>query len=354
MSRCFKKTEYVFRVVKGIDRIQAMHDRSERVLVFTYDDGLRLAVYPEAARRDPMIGDIHIFDLSGTLIRIGDKKTFDEEYQVCIASSGAPSADGAACAAEPEPPKKDLLTLPDHQPPDPGCGYRFLEPGEVLRKGDEFWNLTGAWRETGHVGSVVCERASTRWWYRRKLESQPIPVPEGYYELPRCEKVQPGDLVCSKHKAESWSSIWSAGSCFEQHSDSRYVRKCPDPGPGYRLLKPEEIVKNGDEWCYPLATGVWREATLSGTIRVGRRADNGFRSYSPGFVRRKLEKVWGLDEFPGLEPGRRYRFLLEGETVQENDEVYLGDRWWLSCSVGEVLRSEKSKAANKPYRRLIE
>lgn len=125
--------------------------------------------------------------------------------------------------------------------------YRMLEPWEPVQKGDEFY-YTGKWRPSGnYVYSPFAQDKGSQ--YRRPLPAAPAFVPQ--WKHPDAPGVPVHVLW-----AESPSTVRTVAQVAAEAKPNASV----NPGVGYRLLGPDEIIEKGDQWnngntCWSLATG---------------------------------------------------------------------------------------------------
>jgi hypothetical protein len=141
-------------------------------------------------------------------------------------------------------------------PVAPGEGYRLLEPGEILAKGDEFWNGRGEWRPWVYsIGGPLCSTPT-----RRKLPQAPEPAPEvepgeGYRLVKNGELIETGDEWLERDG--SWKPTAIQTEDVLEHSIAHPLRrKLPEAEPSYRILEPGEQVLEGDEF-YRTSSNTW-------------------------------------------------------------------------------------------------
>ena len=91
----------------------------------------------------------------------------------------------------------------DPEPVDPGAGYRLVEVGEYIETGDEWLEEDGRWA----------------------------------------------------------ASYWKTGSCVSKAIETPLRRKiaAPPAPPTYRLLNPDEIIREGDEWYFGRRGHEWAD-----------------------------------------------------------------------------------------------
>lgn len=154
-------------------------------------------------------------------------------------------------------------------------GYRPLNVGETIQKGDEFRcdREDEVWVKTACHGEEVlaCDYGD----YRRKTEG-PV-AEEGYRFLEDGERTQPGDQF---YKDGSWWTAPDIAGAFREGLHHPYRRKLApkvDPGEGYRLLEEGEKIQSGDEYLH-LVTG-WSRSFKEGI---------GFSEIEHRPIRRKL------------------------------------------------------------------
>jgi hypothetical protein len=91
-----------------------------------------------------------------------------------------------------------------------------------------------------------------------------------------------------------------------------------DPGPGYRLLKPGEIIEESDQ-VYYISTGKWMPVTKG----IGQA----FGSQGLSFLPRRRRVL--------PDPGPGYRLLEKGEAIRKSDEFWVGGAWNLEVHSAE-------------------
>lgn len=154
-------------------------------------------------------------------------------------------------------------------PIDPGEGYRLLAKNEIVISGDEYfcptdrsWETSNNWGESGKQSKLFS--------YRRKVEPIPASVAvdpgEGYRLLAPEELVIDGDDFLSKYTG--WEKSANHRGFRRQSHLSVYRRKVEpapaskvidvDPGKGYRWLEPHELPIEGDEFFH-VSSG-WRKS----------------------------------------------------------------------------------------------
>jgi hypothetical protein len=145
---------------------------------------------------------------------------------------------------------------------DPGYGYRILRGEEILVTGDDYFNpLDDRWHATSNPGIRADRHAnlSPTLVYRRKIPTGTVPG-TGYRLLTAGEWIDAGDEWWSEYQ-QRWVLTASPGS---RVSDAGYRRKIDptpqtrmiatarsgyrDPGEGYRVLGPDEVLRDGDEY----------------------------------------------------------------------------------------------------------
>jgi hypothetical protein len=253
----------------------------------------------------------------------------------------------------------------------PKCepGYRYLNKGEIVRKGDGFvftldlgtddakcWSVV---RTTvgKKVGGVEC----VNFTFRRKVEAKPVATPPaatpevkapetkplpGYRLLQIGEKIMKGDECC--HINGTFEASAYVGKAFRQGL-LPVRRKIENIAPKqYRFLKAGEIFQEGDEW------GGGHDAT----------------QFRPVLQRYLGEKVNVSDEMAKdcrrpitataspASPAQKYRPLKEDEKLEAGDEIFgfmnsrakawaaINSRW-----VGDVVGSSGYKGWE--YRRKV-
>lgn len=133
---------------------------------------------------------------------------------------------------------------------DPGAGYRLLEEGETILKWDEEADAEegGGWTTVRNPGDTY-----QAWiWFpvRRKTSVDPG---AGYRLVEVGEYIETGDEWFEEDGR--WEeSCWKTGSCVPKAVKTPLRRKiaaaaAPAP-PTYRLLNPDEIIREGDEWYF--------------------------------------------------------------------------------------------------------
>jgi hypothetical protein len=105
-----------------------------------------------------------------------------------------------------------------------------------------------------------------------------------------------------------------------------------DPGLGYRLLAPGEIIQENDQ-CWDEDDG-WTRTLCPGS------------SVGYGTYRRIQE--------PEADPGEGCRLLSHGETLQEGDEFRCGIGWVETDRAGQVIDRTKGRFGQCVYRRKID
>jgi hypothetical protein len=120
----------------------------------------------------------------------------------------------------------------------------------------------------------------------------------------------------------------------------------PESEPGYRYLNKDEIVLKGDECRSTYSVGKnyghWDACSLSIGTKVGNI------KYNYLTFRRKVEEKPAKKR---IRPGKRYRLLKLGETIEINDQFWstINQRWENTTFDGETV----SKYSDK-YRRKVE
>lgn len=115
----------------------------------------------------------------------------------------------------------ETLPSPFFIPESPGEGYRFLEVGEKIQEGDEWYENGSGWQTTNADGDCVLPRDYT---YRRKVNINEL---------------------TKKYPAKAY-----------------FNGKLVNPGEGYRLLELGETINTGDE--YLRLNGEWKETCCRG------------------------------------------------------------------------------------------
>lgn len=129
-----------------------------------------------------------------------------------------------------------VVPNPVFAPDSPGEGYRFLEVGEKIQEGDEWYEDGNGWETTSAQGA----RTPRNYCYRRKVEvKEPVKEP------------------------------------VKKYPDMAYINgKLVDPGEGYRLLELGETVNAGDE--YHEYGQKWRRTSCAGELII-EKPDNCYR-----------------------------------------------------------------------------
>ena len=161
--------------------------------------------------------------------------------------------------------------------PDVGEGWRWVEPSEILRAGDEYYGVncgfveTGAWGyPANHEGNVYNSR------YRRCVtpDSKPVEivgnrsdVGEGWRPVRTGERLEAGDQFADGSNADKsdcvtgeWEPVYGFAVGGFGNSHNRYRRRVtpdskpveiagdkPDVGEGWRLIEIGEVIEAGDE-----------------------------------------------------------------------------------------------------------
>lgn len=161
--------------------------------------------------------------------------------------------------------------------------YRLLEVGEVIEKGDEFWcSSPRQWEKAS--SSIGAKMSQSHGPVRRKINDvKPAatgPDPgEGWRLLEVGELVQKGDEYYSAF-SEEWveSDNWRTSVTVKPATAAilgyrRRVSSTPDPGEGYRLIdKAVDKPQPGDEyWCGSRGTWETRACGRYDTTPFGRR-----------------------------------------------------------------------------------
>ena len=172
-------------------------------------------------------------------------------------------------------------------------GWRELEPKEIPKRGEMFWH-NGKWHELLVDGTIEYERYKQK--HIRKIEQAPsdldAPVPpDGWRWIELGDKLQKGDgwieesdgkmyilepcyfgdMVSIKHafirKIETFGDRMSQPA--EQPKEPEQL--IPDPGEGYRLLRkdPPEPVRDGDEFSG--SEKKWRKS-VNHAVRNGKQS----------------------------------------------------------------------------------
>lgn len=167
---------------------------------------------------------------------------------------------------------------------NPGTGYRLVRFDETFVPGDEFFDeYRGKWSVIGSdktnptpraVFNAISNSNKDALAYRRKVETQQVIVggkvedwkkpyhQYGYRMLTAFETPQPGD--------EFWLASKNSGGWRRinpTRNPSFYrgvagVRRPINPGPGYRLLDPMEVLRPDDEYHY--VGNIWDRTSRAG------------------------------------------------------------------------------------------
>ena len=179
--------------------------------------------------------------------------------------STVPVCDSAAAAFHP-----DDLSQPNHpynQKPQPkvwpGAGWRWVQVGEALQKGDEvvFTSLPGHSVYEGQYGTAVKEGPDGAFpfgYYRRKIDPS-APAKPGVSPGPGFRFLAPGET--SRPRYDSF--VYPCGTVAKciitatvesaNHYGSHIVRKLPrkppgTPPAGYRFVEEFEVLKDTDRY----------------------------------------------------------------------------------------------------------
>lgn len=95
--------------------------------------------------------------------------------------------------------------------PSPGDGYRWLEMGEVIIKGDDHKHYCGAWMPSYCIGGRLSRGDIQR--YRRKIETptQPIEPTDDPVHLPSHYRWHPSGVEC---KTIAQAFQWNIGNAI--------------------------------------------------------------------------------------------------------------------------------------------
>lgn len=94
--------------------------------------------------------------------------------------------------------------ITSYRRPFAGDGWRFLEEGELICRGDQYLSR-GAWLPTSIVGDHGMTFSSKGSRYRRRIEPE---VSDGYVLLDRDDRLQEGDVYKS---STGWKKVRSIG-----------------------------------------------------------------------------------------------------------------------------------------------
>lgn len=122
--------------------------------------------------------------------------------------------------------------------PDPGEGWRWVEVGETLQAGDELPDDSGEWCGTGMVG----EACDSECRYRRRVEPAPVqPDPgEGWRLLQSGETIQRGDEVFG---GTMWWKVSDAvGLRLKESRVGKYRRRVEPQAQGWEDIR---LLRNG-------------------------------------------------------------------------------------------------------------
>jgi hypothetical protein len=153
--------------------------------------------------------------------------------------------------------------------------YKTLTAGDTIRKGDEWAGSDGIYEEClSMIGVVLDDSQACR--YRRPIKSKAKRV------------------------------------------------KTLNVGKGYRVVKPDEIVKKGDEFNYKVAPSASEAFWMGCSSQIGKEAS----TYSERFVvRRKVEvKTPEVKQKPAKNDG--YYYLQEGDKIRGTNEWNIGNGRW--------------------------
>jgi len=215
----------------------------------------------------------------------------------------------------PEPPAA-VSAVP---PVDPGDGWRLLEVGETIQDGD-YRNsnpFDPAWWVPCDISigaKVTAEQIAHGCRFRRRV-TEPLPVETPAAVKPRVDPGEGwkllalGDTLEEGDQVHAFSSRWvptkMAGTTII-NPELRYRRRTTpapaDDNANWRFMREGEIIVEGDEFEY--SEDNWVPAYLSLGERLPGR--------DVGKYRRQCD--------PKPNPGRGWRLLETGETVQQGDQ----------------------------------
>jgi hypothetical protein len=109
----------------------------------------------------------------------------------------------------------------------------------------------------------------------------------------------------------------------------------------YRILEVGELIQEGDEF-YAESVDMWFPTNIGNML---------IRNNDANVYRRKVEPVEIPDEEPEQPVETEYRFLKEGEIVQEGDEYYT-NHWWYPTTYSSY--QECTASTSNAYRRKVE
>jgi len=154
---------------------------------------------------------------------------------------------------------------------NPQQQYRILRSNEIIQKGDQYkWSGNTDWYDCrSTIGKTVQQNVDAE---PRTFDTgsfrRPLPIMPGYRYLEENEVIKTGD--------EFWSidqNVWTL-TTFQgftpEEQDLTYRRKLAapeptlDPGEGYRLLKDDEVIQEGDEY-WATSCKVWDYSTCVGS-----------------------------------------------------------------------------------------
>ncbi len=274
----------------------------------------------------------------------------------------------------------------------PGPGYRFLAPGETARSGvDQFINSDGRVVRCNVNPTLTPENVGT--WQkhiiRRLPRKPPGTPPPGYRFVEEFEVLKDTDRYRWNGTFFPVLSVGERlGDCvghdgFFQH-DSHYVRPLPEPEPAQPAPKPEAPAPAQPSKRYPNGTPpagyrflAWGEVIEEGDEYADRRFGNAPRRLSDCFVGRTAGSLNDFESLPAIRripapiapakpaprvpsgtPPAGYRFLHEGEVVQEGDQyVSSYDSRILHDAksfIGESVGRYNADLTSEPYVRRIE
>jgi hypothetical protein len=118
---------------------------------------------------------------------------------------------------EPEPAKRCEAEASSREDvkgePDPGEGYRWVQPGEIRNVGDEFRSDAGSWEVVWHFqhqGETVHERY--RYRYRRRIDAAPETTPPAVAIIgpgsTQAERWLPGEIGAESPEPAMYSIVW--------------------------------------------------------------------------------------------------------------------------------------------------
>jgi hypothetical protein len=195
------------------------------------------------------------------------------------------------------------------------AGYKWLEPGERIKDGDEVIRFD-KWSNAWAVGDIVSDES--RYVYRRKLEEVAPGV--GYRWVEKGELLEPSDEFHQggnpKYVPLASNLVYTICTCngwWRRKKKDKALVSLPDT---YVWVREGQVLKAGDQ--YLLENGAWWVVNLEG---------------------QKCQRAYAFRR--QVVCGAEYRFLQKDETIPVGAEVYDEgeDKWIPSIAAGCQVNS---------------